>query len=160
MQARGFALAGQPLEATRALSDAEAALHEPIAAASEWLSPFDTASLAVETGRCLLHIGDLFEAQRRLQCALAVRRGDRVRSRAFAHLMLVTVLLGKGQIDEACAVTHRTLDEIASLGSGIIVDQLQHASVLFTSHAKACTEVPRLLPLCHPWGRQVDLLKL
>ncbi|MFG3420578.1 helix-turn-helix domain-containing protein [Micromonospora sp. NPDC048063] len=149
IQARGLAIAGRPVEATRALSDAEATLQVPITPASEWLSPFDATSLAIEAARCFLCIGDLSEAQRRLQNVLVGRPADRVRSMAFAQLMLVTVLIGKGRIDEACAVTHRTLDEIAGLGSGVIIDQLQHASVLFTSHAKACTEVPPLLDRLH-----------
>lgn len=165
MQARGFAIAGRPLEATRALTDAEAALHGSIAAASDWLSPFDTTSFAVEAARCLLHIGDLSEAQRRLHDVVAIRSGDRVRSRAFAQLMLVTVLLGKGQIDEACSTTHLILDEIASLGSGVIVDRLLHASILFAPHAKACTEVPPLLNRLHDtirersWIRTVGALR-
>ncbi|WP_431914172.1 helix-turn-helix domain-containing protein [Micromonospora carbonacea] len=145
MQARGFAIGGQPVDATRALADAEASLHKPITGTSEWLSPFDVTSFAIEAARCLLRVGDLAESHRRLQAALAVSPADRVRSRALAQLMLVTVLLGKGQIDEACVATHVVLDEIAGLGSGIIIDQLQHASILFGSHAKACAEVPPLL---------------
>ncbi|MEV4810076.1 hypothetical protein [Micromonospora avicenniae] len=166
MQARGFALAGEPVEATRTLADAEVALHRPSTAASEWLSPFDVTSFAIEAARCLLSVGDLSESQRRLQAALAVRSGDRVRSRALAQLMLVTVLLGKGQIHEACAATYIVLDEIMSLGSGVIVDQLQHASVLFTSHAKACAEVPPLLDRLHvtirerSWIRTVGALRV
>ncbi|MER7417751.1 helix-turn-helix domain-containing protein [Micromonospora peucetia] len=145
MQARGLAIAGRPLEATSTLADAEAALHGPISSASKWLSPFDTTSLAVEAARCLLRIGDLLEAQRQLQDLLASGPADRVRSRAFAQLMLVTVLLGKGQIDEACAITHQTLDEIASLGSAVIIDQLQHVSVLLRSRSTASIDVPPLL---------------
>ncbi|MEU1753767.1 hypothetical protein ABZ436_14035 [Micromonospora matsumotoense] len=145
MQARGFAIAGQPVEATRVLSDAETSLHRPVAMASEWLSPFDATSFAIEAARCLLRIGDLSESQRQLQAALAASPVDRVRSRALAQLMLVRVLLGRAQIDEACAVTHVVLNEIASLGSGVIIDQLRHASVLFASHAKACAGVPPLL---------------
>ncbi|MEH1053668.1 DNA-binding protein [Micromonospora sp. CPCC 206171] len=154
MQARGLAIAGRPLECTRALGDAEAALQSQITSASEWLSPFDTSSFAIEAARCLLRIGDLSEAQRQLQDVLASRPVDRVRSRAFAQLMLVTVLVGKGRIDEACTVTHQTLDEITSLGSGVIVDQLQHASVLFMSHTKACVEIPPLLDRLHETIRE------
>ncbi|TDB80277.1 helix-turn-helix domain-containing protein [Micromonospora sp. KC721] len=149
MQARGFAIAGQPVEATRTLADAEASLHRPITAASEWLSPFDGTSFAIEAARCLIRVGDLSESQRRLRTVLAASPCDRVRSRALAQLMLVTVLLGRGQTDEACAATHLVLDETASLGSGVIVEHLQHASVLFTPHAKACTEVPPLLDRLH-----------
>ncbi|MGV9978313.1 hypothetical protein ACWDUH_11595 [Micromonospora wenchangensis] len=154
MQARAFAVAGQPVEATRALSEAEASLHGPVTATSEWLSPFDVTSFAIEAARCLLRVGDLSESQRRLQSALAVSPADRVRSRALAQLMLVTVLLGRGQVEEACAATHVVLDEVVSLGSGVIIDQLRHASVLFGSHAKACTEVPPLLDRLHDTIRE------
>ncbi|WP_254910111.1 helix-turn-helix domain-containing protein [Micromonospora sp. NBS 11-29] len=145
LQARGLAIAGQPVEATRTLADAETSMHGPVAMASEWLSPFDVTSFAIEAARCFLRVGDLSESQRRLRAALAVSPADRVRSRALAQLMLVTVLLGRGQIEEACAVTHEVMDEIASLGSGVIIDQLRHASVLFTSYATACAVVPPLL---------------
>ncbi|MEU1886137.1 helix-turn-helix transcriptional regulator [Micromonospora rifamycinica] len=154
MQARAFAIAGQPVEATRALCEAEASLHRPIVATSEWLSPFDMTSFAIEAARCLLRVGDLSESQRRLQAALALSPADRVRSRALAQLMLVTVLLGRGQVEEACAATHVVLDEVVSLGSGVIIDQLRHASVLFGSHAKACTEVPPLLDRLHDTIRE------
>ncbi|MEV6691431.1 helix-turn-helix transcriptional regulator [Micromonospora sp. NPDC051196] len=145
MQARGFAVAGQPLEATRALADAEAALHGPITVASEWLSPFDSTSFAIEAARCFLRIGDLSEAHRRLQDALASRSADRIRSTAFAQLMLVTVLIGKERIDEACALTSQTLDEITSLGSSMILDHLVHTSILLRSQAKTYVEIPALV---------------
>jgi hypothetical protein len=59
--------------------------------------------------------------------------------------MLVTALLGKGQIDEACNLTYQALDHTASLGSAVVLSHLRHVAMLFKPRAAACADVPPLL---------------
>ena len=148
----GFALrvhaasaAGRPVEAVLAIADAEQALQHDYAASSDWLSPFDASALAMEAARCFLRLGDYAEATRQLHLALSGRKADRVRSRAFAQLMLVTALLAQGKPDDASTLANDVLENTTNLGSAVLVDHLRHVSLLFKSHANTCPEVPPLI---------------
>ncbi|MEV1287917.1 DNA-binding protein [Micromonospora sp. NPDC049679] len=144
MQARGLASGGRVAEAATVLAEAEKALQRETCVTSDWLSPFDTASFAIEAARFFLRIGDLAEARRRLEDALAHTPAVRVRSRAFAQLMLVTALLGRGELDEACSLVEETLGVVAGLGSAIIGDHLDHVGMLLAPHT---TTSPHVTPL-------------
>ncbi len=135
LRARGLADAGQVVESVAALVDAEESLTKTYPTASEWLSPYDTTSFAVDAARCFLRIGDLAEAQRRLDRALAEQPAERVRSKALMQLMLVTALLGKGQIDDACAMTSSVLTGTVGLGSAVVASELSRVGVLLRSHS-------------------------
>jgi hypothetical protein len=135
MQARSIAIGGTPVESIRVLEDAERALSGEPVIVSKWLSPFDGTSFAIEAARCFLRIGDLFEAQRRLEGALTSHAADRVRSRLLAQLMLVTTLLGRGLLDEACALTHQVLERTTGLSSAVVVEQLRHVEMLLKPRA-------------------------
>jgi len=116
MQARGFAALQQPRECVQLLVQAEQSLTDSAEAPlSPWVSPFDEASLASEAARCLRQLGDLNAAQRQAERILELRAGDRTRSRAFGQLILVTVLIGQGKPDEACAVAQEVLTATESL---------------------------------------------
>jgi transcriptional regulator with XRE-family HTH domain len=142
---RGLAMAGETSEACETFVEAESARTDECASISEWLSPFDAVSFTIEAARCFLRLGDLSEAQSRLQSVLIDPPKGRVRSQAFARLMLVTALLGRGRIDEACHLTYQALDQTASLGSAVVVGHLRHVAMLFTPRAAACADVPPLL---------------
>jgi hypothetical protein len=140
MHARSLAIGGKPVESMSVLEDAEHALSEEPVVLSKWLSPFDGTSFAIEAARCFLRIGDLSEAHRRLEGALTGHAAERVRSRLLAQLMLVTTLLGRGLLDEACAVTHRVLERTAGLSSAVVVEQLRHVEMLLKPHAAGSAE--------------------
>ncbi|MEU5913293.1 hypothetical protein [Micromonospora sp. NPDC047527] len=145
LHARGLVSTGKALEAHDALTAAEAVLGAESGHTPAWLSPFDTTSFAIEAARCFLRMGDLDETQARLREVLTDPPGRRVRSRAFAQLLLATALIGKGQIEEACALTHEALDETAGLGSLVVVDHLRHVAVLLRPRGATVVEAPPLL---------------
>jgi transcriptional regulator with XRE-family HTH domain len=145
LRARGLAMTGEAFEAGKTFVEAESAFTEESASISEWLSPFDAVSFTIEGARCFLRVGDLSEAQSRLQGVLVDPPKGRVRSQAFARLMLVTALLGKGRIDEACDLTYQALDHTASLGSAVVLGHLRHVAMLLKPRAAACADVPPLL---------------
>ncbi|KAB2370974.1 tetratricopeptide repeat protein [Actinomadura montaniterrae] len=75
-----------------------------------WVSPFDAGSLASEAARCMRQLGNLAEAERQARQIIKLRADSHTRSRAFATLLLVTVLIAQGRPDEACfqAAKHST----------------------------------------------------
>lgn len=79
-------------------------------------------------------LGDLGEAQRQAERILALRPGDRARSRAFGQLMLAKVLVGRGQLDGACAVAREILKATQSLGSYLVIQQLLDLRHLLEPH--------------------------
>jgi hypothetical protein len=94
MEARGFAAHRESIKSARLLILAEKALEsdcpEP---PSQWVSHFDEGSLASEAVRCMRQLGQFDEAERQAQRVIALRPGDRRRSRAFGQLGLVTALI-------------------------------------------------------------------
>jgi len=125
MQARGFAGLGRRDESTRLLGDAERLLEQPPEVMpSTWVSSFDEGSLANEASRCLRQLGDLSGARRQAERVIELRPGDRTRSRAFGQLLLATVLIPQGRLDEACALAQEVLSATQQLGSGLVHEQL------------------------------------
>ncbi|MEV0157974.1 hypothetical protein AB0H57_30310 [Micromonospora sp. NPDC050686] len=145
LQARGFASAGRTLDCHSSLQLAEAALAEAAASHAAWLSPFDRTSLDIEVARCLLRLGDVTAALRTLGGVVAGEPIGRVRSQALARLLLVTALVGQARIEEACLLTHQTIDLTHGLGSAVVLDQLRHLTLLLRSHTSGCPDVPQLL---------------
>ncbi|MEN3612412.1 DNA-binding protein [Plantactinospora sp. ZYX-F-223] len=145
VRACGLAASGRPVEAVAAITAAEIAFQRKCVSDSQWLSPFDEASLASETAWCFLRVGDLAEVGRQVDRALAGREPGRVRSRAFAELTLATALLGQRRPEEACALIREVLAYTTSLGSAVLVDQLRHVALLLRSYSERCGEIPEVI---------------
>jgi transcriptional regulator with XRE-family HTH domain len=125
MHARGLAVLRRSKESAQCLMEAERVLTlPPEEELSPWVSRFDEGALASESARCLLELGDLRQARRQAERIIALRPGDRTRSRAFGQLLLVTVLVAQGEPDEACAVAEKVLDATQQLGSYLVIQQL------------------------------------
>lgn len=145
LQARGLAAAGLTADCHASLQRAESAFAEAAPAPTEWLSPFDRTSFDIESARCLLRLGDVTAALRILNGNVAERPGGRVRSQALARMLLATALVGQARIEEACDLTHQTVELTHGLGSAVVLDQLRHLALLLRSHAVRCPDVPQLL---------------
>lgn len=147
-QARGFAALGQQQECVQLLLQAETALTTaPAAESSPWVSQFDEGSLASEVARCLLQLGDHREAQRQAERIIALRPGDRMRSRAFGQLTLVTVLIAQERPDEACTLAQEVLDGTQQLGSYLVIAQLLDLQQLLAPYRATKVVVDFLLHL-------------
>ena len=79
-------------------------------------------------------LGDLGEARRQAERVVALRPGDRTRSRAFGQLILVRVLIAEGKPDEACALAQGVLDTTRALGSFLVLQQLFDLKHLVERH--------------------------
>jgi hypothetical protein len=127
MEARGLAalprpetgLCGEVLRHAEKTLTAKAA--EP---ASPWISRFDEASLAGEAARSLQALGQLGSAARQAQQVLDVRPASHVRSRAYAQLLLASVLTSQRQPERACELARDVLDSTQSVASSLITRQL------------------------------------
>ncbi|MFF3669850.1 tetratricopeptide repeat protein [Microtetraspora malaysiensis] len=125
MAARSFAALGDSAESARLLLQAECVLDgEPTSAPSPWVGPFDEGSLALDAARSMLALGQLREARRQADRAVALRPGNRTRSRALGRLLLAKVLLAESQVGEACHVVMGVVEDTRSLGSLVVTRQL------------------------------------
>lgn len=147
MHARGLAALQRSKESAQLLLQAEQMLTmSPAEEPSPWVSRFDEGSLASEAARCLRQLGDLAQAQQQAERIIALRHGDRTRSRAFGQLLLVTVLIAQGKADEACAVAQAVLDATQQLGSYLVISQLLDLKQLLESHRAVNKTVAAFLP--------------
>ncbi|WP_343444544.1 helix-turn-helix transcriptional regulator [Micromonospora schwarzwaldensis] len=145
LQARGFAASGRATDCHSSLPLAETALAQVAASPAAWLSPFDHISLDIERARCLLRLGDVTAALQVLDDIVTDEPTPRVRSQALARTLLVTALVGQARVEEACLVTHQTIDLTHGLGSAVVLDQLRHLALLLRSHSVHLPDVPQLL---------------
>jgi hypothetical protein len=138
LEARGRAARGEAAASAHLLMQAEQALDaaQPTYP-STWISRFDEASLANEAARCMRQLGQLTQARRQAERIVALRSGDRPRSRAFAQLILAHVLIDERNLDEATAVGRDILDGTRALGSFLVVRQLQRLGDLLAADRSA-----------------------
>jgi len=138
MEAQGLAMLREPAACAERLAKAERTLHDtPTSGPSVWVGHFDDASLASEAARCMRQLGRIAEARRQAERVVALRAGDRKRSRAFGQLILADVLVREGNLDEACAVGHEVLNATQTLGSVRVVQQLESLRQLLEPHRSA-----------------------
>ncbi|MCG5215279.1 hypothetical protein [Streptosporangium sp. KLBMP 9127] len=125
MAARSRASLGDPAACTRLLDRAERALNHPQEdEPSPWIGPFDEGSLALDTARSMLTLGQLDEARRQSDRAIALRSPDRARSRAFGQLVLAKVMLAEGCVGEACRLVTGVAEDTRSLSSLVVAREL------------------------------------
>jgi hypothetical protein len=135
MRARAHSRLGD-LNATRtALADAETALalnpHAPLA---PWVSGFDRASLASEAAQCYLDLDQPAGATIYARQAVELRSADRARSLALGRLLLAETHTRQGDLDAACHVGTRLLDDCHSVGSARVIRGLEHLRTLLAPH--------------------------
>lgn len=125
MKARGMSLQGDGNGCVAALDNAERTLETSRDELSaEWIAHFDDASLAAEAALCFRQLGHLDQAEREAHRVIELRRGDRVRSRAFGQLTLARVLIDAGRHDEAAAVGREVCAIAESLTSARVRTRL------------------------------------
>lgn len=126
MVARGLAASGERRTATDALDQAQIMLDDaangPVP--SVWVSSFDLAALASEAAEVFRRLGLWDEAEAQARQAVALRSGDRARSRALGQLVLAEVHVAQGRYDEACVVGSEVLERTEGLSSVRVLRQL------------------------------------
>lgn len=135
MRARGLAMRGERSSSMAALTAAEDTLARVGGEVpAEWIAGFDQASFASEAAMCLRELGDLPGAERQATQVVALRNGDRVRSRAFGQLTLAVVLADSGRTDEAAALGLELCRVAESLTSARVVSRLDELGASLRPH--------------------------
>ncbi|MEU7894248.1 hypothetical protein AB0B45_15470 [Nonomuraea sp. NPDC049152] len=125
MAARGFAELGEPDECSRLLAKAENTLQREPAIVSPWAGPYDQGTLALDAARSMVVLRQLSAARRQVEQAIALRSTNRAtRSRALGQLVLANILLETGELDEACVVMRKVIEETQALSSMVVTRQL------------------------------------
>jgi transcriptional regulator with XRE-family HTH domain len=126
LRARGHAAVADSAACREDLRGAERMLEGvPSPASSPWANGYDAASLAVDTARCLCQLGAHEAARTHVEQVIKIRPPDRVRSRALAQLILVSILIAQHRPEEACDVTRHVLTATTTLGSAQVFRQMQ-----------------------------------
>ncbi|GAB3925845.1 hypothetical protein GCM10029976_019680 [Kribbella albertanoniae] len=136
MQARGRAALGDDHETRTLLGRAESAIGGSSSdASSEWISHFDSGSLASEAARCMRQLGRPAETQSHAEAIIRLRPSNRTRSHAFGQLFLTAALIDQGEPEQACRILHDVVESTQSLGSYLIVQQLREIYERLTPYA-------------------------
>ncbi|MET7765687.1 hypothetical protein ABZS71_28085 [Streptomyces sp. NPDC005393] len=125
MEARALAQLGNGDGARRALAEAQKEIAEmPDIQSSPWISSFDTAALASEAALALQDAGRLPAAVEVAEEAIALRSGDRARSRVFSQITLALIRTRQRELEATCEVGRALLGDCGTLGSLRITQQL------------------------------------
>jgi transcriptional regulator with XRE-family HTH domain len=123
--ASGLAAQQDSIRSARLLVRAEDMLGQrPQANPSPWTAPYDEATLALDTARCLIRCGQPVGSQHHARRFLSIRAASRTRSRALGQLTLAGALLQQDQLDEACVLISEAVDNTRSLSSLVVTRQL------------------------------------
>lgn len=135
MEARGHAVMGNRQECAEHLRLAEDALPDkPDDSRSPWVSDFDFAAFAADAARCFYQLGHLDSAKRWAGQVIVLRTPDRPRSRAYAQLLLGSVLVKQGKIEEAAAAGHEALESTRTVSSMPVLRQLSELGHALEGH--------------------------
>jgi hypothetical protein len=155
-QARATAALGQPAECRHLLAHAERSLSmEPDEPASPWANGFDQGSLASEIIRSMQRVGDAREMERQAERVIELRPlAQAPRSHAFGKLALITALIGRSDLERACALAYEVVESASWLGSYLVHDRLTALQHRLKPYQGATKAVAEFLDYCQPVLRQ------
>ncbi|NJP97989.1 hypothetical protein HCN51_52675 [Nonomuraea sp. FMUSA5-5] len=133
--ASGLAAQQDSTRSARLLIRAEDMLGQrPQITPSPWTAPYDEATLALDTARCLLRCGRPTDSQHHARRFLNIRAASRTRSRALGQLTLASALLQQNQLDEACVLITEAVDNTRSLSSLVVTRHLTELRAQLQAH--------------------------
>jgi hypothetical protein len=135
IEARAHAQLGDARTARGLLRVAgESAGKSPGGEQSDWVAPFDEASLASEVLRCMQDLHDLSEARRQAEQILLLRPPSRARSRTLGQIGLAKVCVAQRRLDEAIANTDELLVLAHSVTSAVVTCELAELAQMLKNH--------------------------
>ncbi|WP_063736613.1 helix-turn-helix domain-containing protein [Streptomyces sp. RTd22] len=135
MEARALAQLGDGNGARRSLAVARKEIDKmPDTQPIPWISSFDTPALASEAALSLQDAGRLSAAVEAAEEAIALRSGDRARSRVFSQITLALIRTRQGELEAACEVGRVLLGDCGTLGSLRITQQLDSLAEALARH--------------------------
>ncbi|MGQ4390122.1 XRE family transcriptional regulator [Streptomyces sp. SAS_270] len=144
-KARALAMNGEPRACRRALDAAEHALNTGTATPPAWCSWMSPADLAVDSGRCLIDLGETRPALNQITQGVALLPISRNKSRVVFLAYEAESLLDQSEIDHSASTAHEALTLAQQIGASRCVRQISDLAPRFTPHR----QVPGVEQLLH-----------
>ncbi|MER6502486.1 XRE family transcriptional regulator [Streptomyces sp. NPDC001455] len=135
-KARAHAMNGDARDCRRALKAAEHALDTAVAAPPAWCNWYNLADLAVDSGRCLIDLGETGPALRQISQGMALLPAARNKTRAVFLAYEAETLLRQGEVDHSAATAQEALILAQQIGASRCVRQITSLSAGFQPHRK------------------------
>ncbi|MCX4637140.1 helix-turn-helix domain-containing protein [Streptomyces platensis] len=135
-KARALAMNGDARACRRDLNAAEHALNTATAAPPAWCSWMSPADLAVDSGRCLIDLGETGPALHQITQGVALLPTARDKTRAVFLAYEAESLLHQGEIDHSVATAHEALVLAERIGASRCVRQISDLARGYEPHLK------------------------
>ncbi|MEV5605458.1 helix-turn-helix transcriptional regulator [Streptomyces sp. NPDC052299] len=136
-RARAYAALGERSLCYRDLSAAETALSaQPVDVAPNWCSWMSAADLAVDSGQCLLDLGQLDDASAKMREGLSLLPKARDKTRGIFLTYQARGLLQSRHVEHALAVTQEALELAHRIGAERCVAQVRELAPAFKPYRK------------------------
>ncbi|WDT53541.1 helix-turn-helix transcriptional regulator [Streptomyces sp. G7(2002)] len=135
-KARALAMNGDARACRRNLNAAEHALDTATAAPPAWCSWMSPADLAVDSGRCLIDLGETGPALHQITQGVALLPTARDKTRAVFLAYEAESLLRQGEIDHSAATAHEALVLAERIGASRCVRQISDLARGYEPHVK------------------------
>ncbi|WP_241720801.1 helix-turn-helix domain-containing protein [Streptomyces lydicus] len=135
-KARALAMTGDARACRRDLDAAEHSLNTATAAPPAWCSWMSPADLAVDSGRCLIDLGETGPALHQITQGVALLPTARDKTRAVFLAYEAESLLRQGEIDHSTATAHEALVLAQRIGASRCLRQISDLARGYEPHLK------------------------
>ncbi len=135
-KARALAMEGDARACRRSLDAAEHALNTARTPPPTWCSWYSTADIAVDSGRCLIELGDTGPALAQISQGVDDLPEARDKTRSVFLAYEAEALLRQGEIDHSAASAHEALILARKIGASRCIRQIGDFAPGFEAHQK------------------------
>ncbi|GLW58743.1 helix-turn-helix domain-containing protein [Kitasatospora phosalacinea] len=133
-KARAHAMTGEARAARRAIDAAEHSLSTATGTPPSWCSWMSPADLAIDTGRCLIDLGEPGPAHQQITLGTGLLPASRDKTRAVFLTYEAESLAHQGEIDHAAATARQALALAQRIGATRCLRQITTLSAVFQPH--------------------------
>ncbi|MEU1798274.1 helix-turn-helix transcriptional regulator [Streptomyces californicus] len=135
-KARALAMNGDGRDCRRSLDAAEHCLNTATAPPPSWCSWYSASDIAVDSGRCLIELGETGPALAQITAGVAGLPDARAKTRSVFLTYEAEALLRRGEVDHSAATAHEALVLAQNIGASRCVRQIGDLAPRFTAHQK------------------------
>ncbi|WP_435598447.1 helix-turn-helix transcriptional regulator [Streptomyces anulatus] len=135
-KARALAMNGDARDCRRALDAAEHCLDTATVPPPSWCSWYSISDIAVDSGRCLIELGETGPALAQITAGVAGLPEARNKTRSVFLAYEAEALLRRGEVDHSAATAHEALVLAQSIGASRCVRQISDLVPRFAGHQK------------------------
>ncbi|MCZ0984238.1 XRE family transcriptional regulator [Streptomyces diastatochromogenes] len=130
-KARAHAMLNEPRACYRDLAQAEKLLDSTTDIAPQWCSWMSPADLAVDTGRCLIDLGQPVRAHDQISQGIQLLPQPRDKTKAVFLGYEAESLLAQGDVVQAAQMAHQSLGLAQQIGASRCIQQIRDLSASF-----------------------------